>query len=374
MNSNTMWKIAGLRSWNNNEMSCHIFYQILDWGYFSLVLSIVGWRVVFGIVQAIIQSDIKIWTKDFLILMVVVQLIAGRVYFSKNHYDQLTRMEPKPTLEKVSITTITVISLIVAIIGCICLFFDVPINGYSIVFSHSDDIQKGFLTVLLFFNFWISYLIYTLNCFSFIRIFISIQEQMISFRDNLDKMIQGSESITLNSVAEDFARLKLTYKTAVQKTSMTFSSLNLFGALGSTFIIVNIGNSSLIGSFQYLDMTIFIMVELVYLYVIQKTTSIKSSIKQLPYEETSIRKYLSRYISPDESVISDVSFLLYQRSSENAVVIDWIALNSLFKTEFEKFQIFGFEIENTLFFQKAIALLVGVAISFRLFSYLGLSV
>lgn len=246
---------------------------------FFIVFTIL-WSVPYGLYMAIRDYDINIFGRTLFQVLIGVQYYYAQKYFNKNHfYENIICNKQLKNYIKITIPLSLCISVIIAIINVSLLNSGFRIHVYDDIFLLNGDISKIIISILLFFDSIYSNLTFVLNAFIFSINMLHHREIVTNYAKNLDEYIKNSIDVIkkLNNIAIEFSQMKNKFSNTVELLNPFFSTLNFIGFIVLYFYLEAINQKDM-GIIEYINFSMFIVVEIIYIIAIQSVNSGINSI------------------------------------------------------------------------------------------------
>ncbi len=378
----------------NNELT----YKIIGIGYFSLISFLLGWQCIYGIVKSIINLDGRYFTSSIYSYMYLGQFISGVIFYNKKYFNKvIKKLKDYHTTILIMFIISNIISTILALIAIVLLIDGYNIINYTHLYNNANNVERIFLIITLFIDCIYAYNIFFVNIIIFAIILHYQRVNIQEYLGRMEEIIDGNiHDMTITSVIDEFVKMQSYYKKSVENLNHIFASVTAIGIIGGYFVVINSG-TSFVSIFSYIDMALFLIIEAVYIFSINKINDTKNGIRTLIGSATFVSKFLNRKIlSPiygdtydklhkarridssitdrlnDEDVdkkidlLKNMTFRSIILSTENGIELDWIILYNKLSENWQPFTLFGYDFDDTQIIQKLIVLIFGFSAILRL--------
>ena len=379
-NDNVIEQYINKTSCNPNSVKC-----VLDTLHKLFVSIVLVWPVILMLVFAIIKKDIKYITSNIFQLLPISQYIIGLIYYKSDHYYICLK-------RNVDNIKHIVISYIVSVIISLGIFVSIIIlmacKSNLSIFRELTNYTNiiGFIFVIIFtgLHSFYSYLVILINLVTFGSIFIVHSLEISKYYNTLEKFIgENLDQLSLESITKEHAETKSYHSLSVKKFNSLFSSITIIGFVGAYYVILYY-KSDFSSIYNYMFLATFIVIELLYVFSINKVKNAVSNISKLMSSEKIISRYLSivqfKDLSDDDN--NDVSIQLRHlieisnrtaiRVSENMRRLEWHTLHKKLSEEWDCFNICGFDIDDATILNKIITIIVGMFMLLNIKNLFGL--
>jgi hypothetical protein len=388
--------------------------------YYLFVITSISWSVVYAVIQAGREKDIRYITSIVFSFLFVIQYFLGMIYYRTGHYRK-TMKRNKAYMNYITKGSyfLGVVSFIIAVVAVILLIFDSNINIYTEIYSDASLGVKILMCITLFFDQFYSYGIFFTNLVVFTSVFIIHSLQVRNYTEKLEKNVEDyTEELTIESIIKDYSSLKSQHTKSVLTMNNLFSSITLLGLISAYFMTINF-DTKFVGILHYVEIVCFLITECVYIYSISRVKLSVSTIGSIINSATFVTRFLSRSemeqfageftgnvsrrnttrstndSSKDKNtmmstldtsckttrdlkkvlltsrqmtnnsrnkidLIKDLSMRSVIKNHENAESLDWVVLNDKLGGSWENFKLFGFEIDDSTLAKKTIAVVTGL--------------
>jgi hypothetical protein len=375
----------------NNKCNYNLLQYIFNISYKFFVSCILLWPIILVAVYAIKFKDSNYFTSNIYLFLPIIQYIMGILYYKTNHISNSI----KRNIEHMKYI---LASYILSLIISVCIFISIIVlmackANLSIFreLSSSTD-RTGFIVVVIFTGLYAfySYLIILINLTTFGSIFIMHSMEISKYYDKLDKFIDiNSEELSLESITKEHAETKSYYSLSVDKLNNMFSSITIIGFIGAYYVLIN-HNTKYASIYNYMLLATFAIIELLYVYSINKVKGAVSNITKLMSSEKIISRYLSTVVFKDIIVdnstdsdqqnskssfpidgkkidhIIDISTRVSIRVNETLKSLTWHTLQRKLSEPWDCFNICGFDIDDATILNKLITVIVGTLMLFNI--------
>ena len=219
-------------------------------------------------IKSINELEIQHLWSDSSNILFLIQYIIG-LFFKKY------------SLSKNDIFGIMTFSSILTLIFALLLILNISsINVYSKVIEKYGN--AGGFYILFILNQIIKYNIFFINSLTFIKVFINHTENIKSFFEILQKKINDAESFELNTVVENYSKLKNDYEKSVEKFNTIFSTVAIFSVIQLYYVLIHNGKDKF-DITEYVNSVLFLIIFGLNIYVIKIITSVVDNVKSLLY-------------------------------------------------------------------------------------------
>jgi len=342
--------------------------------YHIFIFLLLIWLPAFSIAKSVIEKNIEYATSHLYYIMFAIQYILGVIYYNKNHLEKILKQN---MIENSIVTKLYIVSTCISVIttAIISLLIGLEENAtiYVDVYSNSDVVGKVFLLMLQIIENLYTYNIFMINAITFSLVFIVHSKKIIHFENTLEKKIDDAEILDVNLITSDYQELKNEYADSVSKWNNFFSTLTLLGLLSMYFIITDNGKDHITIT-EYINCAYFVLVDIIYIYIIDKVGSSVGSIKNLITKPKFINLYRNNnHIEELEEIIIDdsedmkiIKMKLSKinnlatrnliKSYENGFSNEWQIFNDQLSSEWDGFSLMGFDMKDYSLVKKAVAL------------------
>ena len=377
--------------------------------YSLFIIASILWPAVYAIVQSFKKTEARYLTSNVFTVLFVVQYFVGLFYYQSDHFIKtMKRNKSYDWYIKLLLIVGIIVSIILTIVSIILLTTGSNLVVYSELWNSTNTTGKVFIGVVLIIDKFYSYNIFFTNLIIFSAIFIIHSLEIKKYTMRLEDYVNNNaDGLTIESITKDYSELKTQHTQSVIELNNLFSSVTLFGIIGSYFITVNY-ESLFVGPLHYVDASCFLITECAYIYSISRVKLSVSNIQSIINSPRFVSRYLSRVdledftgdlintdtsdsspskrdanrlkitlkraksLNPSTSqkkkidFIKDVSMRTMIKGHENAEGIDWVILNNKLGGPWENFKLVGFDIDDATLIKKTSAVLVGLVMLLHL--------
>lgn len=356
--------------------------------YMLFVLCVLIWPIPYAIYKSIAEEDARYLTSNISMLLFSSQLIYGILYYRSEHFDKITKRNKKYGMY---VLASFIISLLITtglcVMGSLFIVFDINTNIFT-EFYHESSLA-GKILMLIGFNIYTfyGYNILLANFIVFAMIFLVHNNSIKKYTKTLGDYIDNADpDLQIDAVIRDYSELKTQHTKAVVSLNNIFSSVIVLGLLISYFVIINF-ESDFVGIFHYIDMGLFLLLILLYIYTNNKVVLSVSSIIALINSPKMASRYLSSnnlttmgddknleeglIENSDDINLEEVTFRVSIKSSEISNTSHWLVLNSKLGGAWENFKVIGFDMDSNNLIYKATAVITGIIMILNLNERLG---
>jgi len=330
----------------------------------------IGWESVYSVVYAVTQKQYRHFTSNIFSLMYFSQYILS-VRHIKNM--KMSKLMDNALFIHIVLLIGIIISSAIPLLVLILVTNGVYVNIYSNLFVGLTEVSKVFFCLLLYFSKFFSYTVFFVDVMVFTLMFTNHCYNIGEYVRKLNDVIEGNTTdITSEMVIGDYCVLKTMHTKYVDMMNDIFTSITFFGFVGSYYVFINVG-SGYNGVLNYIDISCFCFIEIIYIFTINKVKSSVDDIKKLilseKYINSSLSKALFKEILPNDdketetekiNTIKNISMRSMIRIHESAQSLDWLVLSKKLEEEWDTFKIFGFEIKDSDIVQRLVAIVFGV--------------
>lgn len=389
------------------------FRIVVNTLYRLLIVGSLVWPAIYAIYKAFENSEARYLTSNVFTVMFIVQYFVGLFYYQTNHFFKtMKRNLSYSWYIKTALIVGIVISTILTIVSVILLNIDYNLDIYTELFNGTNTVGKVLISVLLALDKFFSYNVFFINLVIFSAIFIIHSREIKRYTSRLEDYVNNNEDgLTIESITKDYSELKTQHTQSVTQLNNIFSSVTIFGIIGSYFITVNF-ETFFVGPLHYIDACSFLVTECAYIYSISRVKLSVSDIKSIINSPRFVSRYLSRVYLQDFTgeiistqtsdsspvhdkadikmtlkraqslkqnssekkkidFIKDITMRTMIKGHENAEGIDWVILNDKLGGSWENFKLMGFDIDDDTLIKKTSAVVVGLIMLLHLNNIFG---
>ncbi len=356
--------------------------------YSLFILLLLLFPVVYIIVISIMEKSLLYLTTNIIIFLFVIQYIVGYIYYHSTNFDRfIINNRDYDWYLFYAYLLSTIFAMMLSVLSFILLLFSLNINIFDKLYAESNIVGKIFIVVVVFMYMFYSYSILLYNLVTFSSIFIIQSLKLKYYKKELERYIDESpEELTINSIMEEYTELKENHAQLIKDLNNIFSTFTILGLLSTYFISLNIG-SSFVTILDYINITLFLAAEAIYLYVINRLKAHVNDMADIVNSPKFINRFLNKvilrefegemhddvsfednirkiYKSTDQdsilNFIRDMVFRSVIKCQENAESLDLLILNGKLGEEWERFQLLGFNVDDTTILKKLFAIISGL--------------
>lgn len=393
---------------NTNIPKCNlcIYKYIINIIYKLYVACLLCWPLIYAIYLAIIYKQFKYFSANIIISIPIFQFIFGNIYYKSNHFSQLSKRyaEYHKYILLFNIIII-IISLGIPLIMLAFLLKQYKLSIFNELFKNHYIVNKIFIAIFIFLNEFYDFLVISCNVATFSIVFVFHSVEINKYSKKLENFIDNNESgLTLEAVTKEHAEKKNFYNISVAHLNNIFSSFTVCGILGTYFVVLYY-KSIYVGIYQYIYVGVFIIIELVYIFSINKVKTCVSNIISLMSSEKVISRYLSStelvYMSSeidfnnveqsdivnnieldDNKAISlinkkinhltEINLRSLIRVNENSKSISWHTLQRKLCESWDNFKVCGFDIDDATIISQTVTVISGFLMLLNIKTSIGL--
>ena len=365
--------------------------------YMFVIACGITWPCVYTIYTAIKHKEFEYMYSNIFTFLFPIQYFIGVIYHQGRHFvNKIKKYKKYYPYITLLFATGTVISIILSIVSILLIMFGIYYNIYSNMYNYNDTIGKVFVCIAIFISKFLCYNIFFANLITFSLIFGMHTNEIKNYTNTLEIYINNNVGATPVSITTEYAELKKDHSRSVDLLNNMFASIIAIGLIGSSFII-KYYDSKFVCPYHYVNIGIFLMTVIIYLFVMHMVKESVSQISLIIDSPKFIKKHLSRELLGDISFrnrevdevshessitesydrqlnmmdVKDVAIRNMIKISENAEGIDWMVLKNKLSSDWSKFTLFGWEIDDATLIQKCMAIIGGLIIMLNLHSSFG---
>jgi hypothetical protein len=358
---------------DNKESKINV-YNIVDKMYILFIFILISWKVVFAIMYAYLNNDLRFIIRNLFDCAIPIQYIIGIRYFGSSHFESI--MDRARTFHEdhynkylhIYTKIIASFSVIFAIIELILLIMLKHPSGtdiYSTLYNPANKVERCFLSILYFVSNIYSINIFFSNVFAFSVVFRIHSLDIQSFYDKVK-----NNNYIVSEMCNNYIRLRNDYEYSVEKLNFTFSTIVLIGGISTYINIIDIKDGKITSS-QIMYSIAFILIMLIYLKSILVLKSSRDDIGSIAYSNRTVEKLLTRHeihgsITSNSNL--DISSSAPRNNTneirsaildtENADTLDWLVQYTIMGGKWDTFKLFGFEFDDLALFKKGAILIL----------------
>lgn len=352
-----------------------LFVLNILYNFFLSILIL--WPLVYSIVLSIIEYNFEYITDNLFQLLFITQYISGSIYFSKDHLYNILRINyRKPFTYTFWIYVSLFFSLIFTVITAILFNLDYEIVVYtSIIKLLPYTWAKVIFSILLFIEKFFCYLCFFVNMITFCYVQTHHKVKMSKLSDKLDSYNSNRFSFVVGTVTEDFFKVRTEHNSMIENLNYIFSTANITGLLALYFTIKNINNNQYL-IMEIINISIFLLIEIIYLYTINKVKRCIDIIKEKMVSISYISQILNKrgdiplIKNNNENENEDIDLEISHHSRVSAIAsvktsetLDWIIMKEILDSEWETFKFLGFPITDSYIIQKIFGIIITLLIA-----------
>jgi hypothetical protein len=344
--------------------------------YSFLIICLTIWPFIGSVVYSIINGSADIGFQNAFQLLFFAQYVTGIIYFKKQHLFENLKLHPNVSIKYLyCLISGFTISLILAIICVVSLNKNLYISVYSEIYLMCELRGKILLSILIFFEKLYSYIIFFTNTITFSILMLYHTVAIQKFSDNLKEFSSGSSAISakISTIGTEFMAIRNNYGQTVENLGTFFVTTNIIGILGVYGVLTALANK-IYSPNDLTNLIVFIIIEIIFIGSIQYSrTSIDDIIKEMS-SQIYISKFLEKktddFIIPNIESLENLQKPIFDVSTKSMIsamksneILNWVILQNILKTEWDKFEILGFEISDTSILQKIFGIFFGIIIA-----------
>jgi hypothetical protein len=376
---------------------CKVLLFIISLLYSLFVLLIIVWPFAFAIALSAIHGQLEYVFVQIFTLVYVAQFVTGFIYYNSKSYKDMIRRNHRHKNKIIALLCIGfVVALTLAALMTILIALNLKMDIYNTLVKKMDTVQKVFFYILLFLTLFYSYNIFISNLIIFSVVLIIHCLELRAFENSFNSFIEDYRNeITLMSIIDGYNHLKNINNKSINDLNNMFSSMTIIGGVGVYFLILLYAFHTYSVSY-YVDIIIYTVVEIIYFYTIYSLKNHMQNIVSLGTSPKFMNRYLTKrkfynfkgdeieamavaeevtlgVLSSGVKTIQDILLRVMIRSSEGNNSLDWLILNAIFTEEWEHFQLFGFDINDTTLVKKILWIIIGYIFLSQFETYWGSS-
>ena len=347
--------------------------NIINYFYIICLTALLSWSFIYSIVIFGMYRELTYLTDDIFQLFFVSQYISGFLYFSKDHlYNILKTNSVKPLTYTVLICISFVLSLILSSVTLILFNNNQQIVAYSHIIKLSSSLWTTILiNIILFFDKFFCYLVFFVNMITFSYVKIHNKRKIELFSDNLKTQESNNLSYIINTVSEEFFKIRKEHNLTIENLNLMFPSANITGLTAIYFTIKNINNKTFL-IMEIVNIILFLIIEAIYIYCIN---GVKKSIDNIKEEMVSVN-FVSQIFNKSSDIIimnnhnNDINQQISYHSKISAIssvksseTLSWIIMKDIIDSEWDSFKFLGFTIDDSYILQKIFGIIITIMIA-----------
>jgi len=347
--------------------------KYFKWLYVATIFLMISWTIIYSIIQTIRTGD-KVWIYRMTFqLLIALQYLIAITYFNKD--DLFSKLNNLPSLVltfKKMLVVSACVSVLIAIICIVLVINDQYVFVYTAIYRDTKSIGILFL---MFFDELFSYLTFLTNVSGFAINMIYHRNRLNFYNNKMGEFSQSSVSLAkkINSITVEYTYLKEEYGNTVDSLNSFFVILNILGIL-HTYFVINLVHISTIEFKELWDISLYFVVEYIYIVSAQKVKraldSIASVVQSPTYIDACIRRNTNEKILPNIStavtneILANLSIQSYVTTVEQSEIIAWLVLKNIVSEEWATFNILGLvTIKETSVLQKIFGVICAILLS-----------
>lgn len=272
-----------------------VVQYIVNYMYMFFVFSLLAWPCVYTVVKAIIEKDIGYFFTSMFIYMYLFQYIFGIILYNKSYiyasYRDLDKYDKYILYCKIGAL---VVSISLTTLSIVFPLEDISTSVYYDTYNNLSTWGKILLVLLVSLGRFYSYSIFFTNLITFGVIFCNHSKILETFKNNLEKIMDNDNSnITVRNIIEDYTEIRSAHSASIDKMNNIFSSLTVLGIIGCYFTIMY-SDSEFVGAFTYIDIVCFAIIEIIYIFIINRIKCRISNMKDFVNSYFFMRKFLEK--------------------------------------------------------------------------------
>jgi len=272
-----------------------IIRSLINYTYILAVFCIVAWPCLYSIIKASMDSNYKYVVCNLFSFMYLTQYLCGCYLYSKKF---IYRFESVLDSHKIMSLVINLISVSLCCgftIGAVLLLiYGSNDSIYSQLYRESSNTGRILICIISAIDRFYCYSIFFMNLIMFSAIFMNQNSNIHNFDNKLKSIIKETiNDITINVIIEEYTGIKCLHSKAIDKFNNIFTSITILGLLGSYFTMLNF-KSDLVGVFTYIDIGLFVIVELIYILIINRIKNCISDIKKIVDSPQFVYRFLNK--------------------------------------------------------------------------------
>ena len=244
---------------------------ILTTTYKIIIYMLILWLVPYSLYMAIRDKNVYTFGRSWFQVLIALQHYYATAYFSNNHfYENIMCNTKLKKYMRISSPCMLILSIMLSCLNVILLNFGFRYNGYDEILKHGTNTGKAFISILLFFNSFYSYITFTINSCVFVINMMYHQITVSNYSDSLDNYIKNSMNVVrkINIIAMEFSQMKYMFDKTVEMLTPFFSVLNFVG-FATLYFYLNALQKKNLTVPEYINIVLFVIVECLYIQAIQ---------------------------------------------------------------------------------------------------------
>lgn len=365
-----------------------IFRYPINFTYGIFILLLFLFPVAYVIVLSIMEKSLIYIQMNIVVFLFLTQYVVGYIYYHSTNFDRFI-VNNKDFDRHLFYTYLLVflLSLIISVSSSILLIFSRNIYIFDTFYLSENITSKVFIQLFVFLYMFYGYSILLFNLVTFSSIFVIEGLKLKKYKNKLEQYIEISpDELTIHSIMGEYSELKENHAQLIKDLNNIFSTFTILGILAAYFISLNIGEG-LVTILDYINFGLFLFAESIYLYIINRLKVNQQDIMGIINSPRCIARFLEKvelrefegeihddisfednikkvYKSADPesklNLIRDMVFRSVIKLQENSESLDLLVLNGKLNEGWERFQLFGFEIDDTTLLKKLFAIVSGL--------------
>ena len=261
------------------------FRAIINNAYRIFILLLLLFECIYPIIEAGIYATSQFFTSSIFPYMYLSQYVFGLtfyggIFYENDFYDKaMKRISEYHKLAFVLYVICSIIATVGSLVAIIIVIF-----GDGLYTGLYKEISLGPRILLLIYvvlNRFYSYSIFLINAVTFSSLLYAHSDEIKIFKKKLEEVIEESISeLNISTTIQEYVELKEYYGETVRYSNNIFTSITIFGIIGTYFAIINYG-AGFNYIFMYIDLVGYLILQVVYVISINKIKNVVGDIKQL---------------------------------------------------------------------------------------------
>lgn len=381
------------------------------------------WLVPYTFYMSIRDKNGYTFGRSWFQILIILQYYYAISYFNENHfYENILCSEKLKKYMAYASPCLLMISLALGIINVSLLNYGFRYIGYDELFIKASLVQKVFLSILMLLDSFYTYITFLINSYVFVINMMHHKNTVTSYSEALEQYIKNSMNVVkkINIVAVEFSQMNFMFDKTVELLTPFFSVLNFVGFITIYFYLNAIQNND-IGISEMINMVLFGIVEIIYVYSIQVVNSKIENISDSITSNSMITTFFgnkkmdssfplfdkphnwSSEIQSQRDTRGDVSIQVSEQHNDTTTstkenktqspmkydkisdatnimekqimiaavsteqMLDWLILGNIVSRKWKTFTVFGVELTDTTILSR----LVGIAVSILVTTQVG---
>jgi len=239
--------------------------------YKILICMIMLWLVPYTLYMSIRDKDGFIFGRSWFQILIVLQYYYATTYFTENHfYENILCNEKLKRYMAYATPWLIFLSIVLGITNVTLLNFGFRYIGYDELIKGSTLVQKVFICILMYLDSFYTYITFLINSYVFVINMLHHKLTVSNYAESLEQYIKNSMNVVkkINIVAIEFSQMNFMFDKTVELLTPFFSILNFVGFSTIYFYLNAIQNND-IGVSEIINMVLFGLIEIIYIYAIQ---------------------------------------------------------------------------------------------------------